>query len=301
MEWYQLEYFQTVARMQHFTQAAEKLSISQPALSRSISHLEQELGTKLFDRRGRRVVLNGYGKAFLEYVEQALQSVEDGKRKVRELLGVAHGTVSLAFLHTLGAHLVPHLIEGFCKQYPTVQFNLSQNITEILIDQLQGGEIDLCLCLQPESQSQIRWNRLYSEELYVVVPKNHSLSRRRSIRLADIANEPFISLKRGIGLRGITDRLFEQAGFEPKIAFEGEEIPTIAGLVGVGLGVSLIPAVPGLDYSRLSLLPVTEPVCRRDIGLSWIEGRELTMAAARFRDYVLNWARQDNVTPRHLE
>ncbi len=291
MEWYQLEYFQIVARTEHFTQAAEKLSISQPALSRSISNLERELGTELFDRHGRRITLNGYGKAFLEYVELALQNVEDGKRKVQELLGVARGTISLAFLHTLGVHLVPDLVEGFYKKYPNVQFELSQNVTEILIEQLQSGTIDLCLSLPPDPRLKIQWYQLFSEELYVIVPKNHPLAGHKSIRLIEIAEEPFICLKHGIGLRGITDNLCTQAGFEPKIAFEGEEIPTIVGLVSVGLGVSLIPSVPGLDFSRVSLLRVTEPISGRDIGIAWIENRNISMAAERFRDYVLDRAK----------
>src|SRR5579875_2690206 len=121
MELHQLAYFRTVARTQHFTQAAEQLAISQPALSRAIANLEQELGIPLFDRRGRSVVLNSYGKAFLQYVDQAVQSLAEGKEKIEELLGQAEGTVSLAFLHTLGVHIVPELIGAFHKLHPDVR------------------------------------------------------------------------------------------------------------------------------------------------------------------------------------
>lgn len=289
MEWHQLVYFRTVARISHFTQAAEQLSISQPALSRSITQLEQELGTQLFDRRrGRSVVLNAYGKVFLTYVEQAFQNLQEGKQRIEEMMGIAHGTVSLAFLHTLGVHLVPDLVGGFHKQYPEIKFQLTQNTSEVMPHQLESGDIDLCLCLEPKSKPNIRWQQLYSEELYVIVPLNHHLAKRTAIRLADVAEEPFISLKRGIGLRAITDALCAQAGFDPKIAFEGEEIPTIAGLVGAGLGVSLVPSLTKFDPARTSLLRVTAPICRRDIGIAWIDGRKLSLAAERFKDFVLD-------------
>lgn len=291
MEWSQLEYFQVVARTQHFTQAAAELSLSQPALSRSMAGLEHELGTPLFDRQGRNVVLNSYGKVFLEYVEEALRAVQEGKERIQEMLGIARQSVSLAFLPTLGVDFVPKLVNGFYADHPDVQFHLWQNPHETVVAQLENGEIDLGLCLAPPKDSKLEWHALFSEELYVIVPSGHPLALQGSIRLADIADEPFVGLKHSTGLRNITDELFEQAGITPRITFEGEEVPTIAGLVGAGLGVSMIPNWSGLDLSSVKLLQVSAPICSRTIGLATMANRKLSDVAQRLKEHILRTER----------
>ncbi|MBT2673194.1 LysR family transcriptional regulator [Streptomyces sp. ISL-14] len=107
MDWHQINYFQKVASVQHITRAAEQLSISQPALSRSISKLEDELGVQLFDRKGRNIYLNRYGKMFLNRVEQSIKQIEIGKQEIWDEIHPDHGTISLSFLPSLGIHVVP--------------------------------------------------------------------------------------------------------------------------------------------------------------------------------------------------
>lgn len=99
MEWDQINYFQTVANVQHITKAAKLLSISQPALSRSIARLEDELGVQLFDRKGRNIYLNRYGKMFLHRVEQSIKQIELGKQEIRDEIHPDNGTISLSFCH----------------------------------------------------------------------------------------------------------------------------------------------------------------------------------------------------------
>ncbi|GMA60072.1 LysR family transcriptional regulator [Alicyclobacillus fastidiosus] len=289
MDWSKLEYFRTVARTQHFTRAAELLSLSQPALSRAMASLEQELGTTLFDRQGRNVVLNEYGKTFLEYVEKALRTMDEGKTKIQEMLGVSNRSVSLAFLPTLGLGYVPQLVKEFNRDHPDVQIQLWQNPHETIIKQLKTGDIDLGLCLSPVKESNLDWRELFSEELYVIVPTDHRLASKDFVQLTDIADEPFIGMKHGTGLRIVMDELFDQAGFSPRIAFEGEEVPTIAGLVGAGLGVSLTPYWSGLDLSSVRLLRVSEPVCRRTIGIAWVADKELSLVAMNLKEHILEY------------
>ena len=120
MEWEQLEYFQTLARIQHVTKAAETLSITQPALSRSIVRLENHLGVPLFDRQGRSIKLNKYGEIFLKTVDSMIREYTEGKEEIQSLLKPDQGEVSLGFLHTLGTTIVPNLIGTFKDNYPTV-------------------------------------------------------------------------------------------------------------------------------------------------------------------------------------
>lgn len=287
MEWHQLEYFKRVAQLQHITHAAEQLSISQPALSRSISKLEEELGFPLFERRGKHVLLNRYGTIFLQYVERSMQEIAEGKQVINDLIHPNHGSVSLSFLHSLGSNLVPSLLSKFRSFHPHIQFKLYQNATNLLLEQLEAGEVDLCLCSPVTKKDYMEWEPLFKEELFIVVPLDHRLARRTSIRLEEIAHDPVITFKKDYGLRLLTDHLFNKAGLNPFVTFEGEEIMTVAGLVEANLGVALIPHLSGLDNTNLSFLPVSEPLCQRMIGIAWARGRYLSPAARQFLNFVL--------------
>lgn len=288
MEWQQLEYFQAVASLQHMTLAAERLKLSQPALSRSIARLETELGVPLFERRGRSIVLNRYGERFLVHASHILQEYEESKREIQDLISPDTGEISLGFLHTLGASSIPDLIKGFCRTRPSITFKLHQNSTQELIHQLIAGEIDLCMSSCPEDNPQIKWTHLWSEELYVIVPVDHRLASAKIIPLKEIADEPIISFKKGYGIRKRADDLFEEAGINPTMTFEGEEVHTVIGLVSSGLGVALIPDSKGIDRKKIAVLQVSAPVCQRMIGISSIKGRYLSPAAVGFEQFVIH-------------
>jgi len=294
MELQQLKYFQTVARLQHFTHAAEELFISQPSLSRAIANLEEELGAPLFDRLGRQVRLNRLGRTFLRRVERIFVELEEGKHEVADLIGPERGVVTFAFLHTVGARLLPGLLSSFRAQHPHIDFRLSQNSAGLMLQQLEEGEIDLCIASPSYQKAGIGWVNLMTEELFLAVPPNHPLAGRGSVRLIEVAEENFISLKPANGIRQITDNLCRQAGFEPKIAFEGEEMNTARGLVAAGLGVSLVPelAWQGISDPLPARLRIEEPLCQRTIGLAWMEERYLSAAARLFRTFIIDYFAQ---------
>lgn len=289
MEWQQLEYFRVVAKTEHFTLAAAHLSISQPTLSRSIAKLESELGTPLFDRVGRRVILNGAGIVFLPYVEQALGAMEVGKQEVQEVLHITQGTVSLGFFTTVGLSVVPELIRQFRTQYPYVSFQLTQNVKmDALFTQLKLGSFDLALCVSPADRHCLEWVQLFSEDLHVLIPSQHHLAGASSVNLMDLRNEPFILLKNGIEFRKLTDKLFLEAGFNPTVAFEGEELSMVVALVGAGLGVSIVPAITPIDVRTTLMLPIATPPSKsRAVGIGWKKDSNLSIAAKRFRDFTV--------------
>jgi len=286
VEWHQLEYFREVARQQHFTQAARQLAISQPALSRSIARLERELGVPPFDRTGRSIRLNRYGKTFLTRVERAFSEVAEGQRELADMVGPARGTVAIGFIHILGTQLLPILLRGFRSKYPAIDFKLFQGSTAALLEQLTAGDTDLCLMATHPERPDLEWERLFEEEIYAVVPPDHRLAGRESVRLTELASEPFITFKPGWGLRQLNDELCLQAGFSPRTTFEGEEVATVHGLVAAGLGVALIPRSPAPREARASWLHVTEPRCQRTIGVAWIRDRYLSAVATQFRNFV---------------
>ncbi|MGN7304452.1 LysR family transcriptional regulator [Bacillus subtilis] len=288
MEWEQLEYFQTLARMQHVTKAAKSLSITQPALSRSIARLENHLGVPLFDRQGRSISLNQYGHIFLRRVQAMMKEYTEGKEEIQALLKPDQGVVSLGFLHTLGTTLVPDLIGSFQQEYSNISFQLKQNHSYWLLERLKSGDLDLCLLASIKPENPIQWIKLWSEELFVFVPNDHPLASRESITLNEIAGERFILLKKGYALRMTVDELFEKADIQPNIMFEGEEAATAAGFVAAGLGISILPDLKGLDQSKITKIRVSWSECQRVIGIAWIKGRFLSPVAETFKQYVIS-------------
>lgn len=288
MEWNQLQYFQAVAQLEHFTRASETLSVSQPTLSRAIARLEKEIGVPLFDREGRTVSLNRYGQIFLNRVNRGMQEITDGIEEIQKLVDCSDGSISLGFLPSQGSSLVPDLLRLFRKDYPTIRFQLYQNITNNILDQLESSKLDFCICTEPFSHKNVKWIPLSTEELFVIVPKEHPLAQKSIIKLKDLAEESFITFKRELTLAEMTDRFFREAGFIPKVTFEGEEVGTIAGLVAANLGIALIPHSKGLDMTEIAQLQISEPVCQRIIGLAWIKNRYMSPAALRFQEFVQN-------------
>ncbi|MCC2928384.1 LysR family transcriptional regulator [Bacillus sp. LBG-1-113] len=288
MEWEQLEYFQTLARIQHVTKAAETLSITQPALSRSIVRLENYLGVPLFDRQGRSITLNKYGERFLKRVDSIMKEFTEGREEIQSLLQPDQGEVSLGFLHTLGTTIVPNLIGAFKDQYPNVHFQLNQSHSNQLLDKLKSGELDLCLLASFPVESNIMWKPLWKEELFLFLPKHHVLATRQEITLNEIATEPFVLMKEGFALRVTIDHIFEQVNITPNIVFEGEEAATIAGFVAAGLGVSILPDFKGLDQTNIAKVRISWPRFERAVGISWIGGKYLSPVAENFKQYIIN-------------
>ncbi|MER8184083.1 LysR family transcriptional regulator [Kitasatospora sp. NPDC094015] len=283
----QLAQFAAVARLEHVTQAAQLLDMPQPTLSRAVARLEAELGVDLLARQGRTVRLTRAGRLLLGSVERALAELEQGAEAARAEADPEAGRVAFGFLHTMGTDAVPALLRGFRADHPRVRFQLVQDYVAAMLDRLRAGELDLCLVSPLPDAPDLVARPLDEQQLHLAVPADHRLAGRRRIRLAEVAQEPFVAVEEGYGLRLITDGFCAEAGFTPRIAFEGEEAETLRGLVAAGLGVALLPPAlvprPGVVE-----LEVTAPRTRRAIGLAWVAGRAWTPPVAAFRDFVLS-------------
>lgn len=281
-----LIYFQTVAKYENMSRAAETLHISQPALSKSIAMLEEYLGVELFDRNGRSIKLNRYGKFFLERTNLILKEIERAKEDLTNLVTPDVGEVSLGFMHTLGLEVIPSLMMKVKKRFPHMRFQLTQSNSSVIMKKLEMGELDICLVSSLETSKDVHWEKLWEEELFLIVPKQHPLKNRKKVKLAEFAKEPFISIKKGNSLRKYVDEIFKREGFQLNVAFEGEEVHTIAGLVESGLGVSLIPHIKGLDQYNVHIIQVDAKDCKREIGLSYLKNRYMSGAVKQFIEYV---------------
>jgi len=264
----QLEYFICIAEEENFTNAAKKMFVSQPNLSKSIRLLENDLGVPLFNRKPRTTTLNRYGKYFYTEIKQALNILENAENVVKEMINPFSGTINLSFIHTLGNTLIPQIISEYQSKFPDVKFNLLQSSTDVLLEDLLSGGADFCFLMDREFPEGIEYFQLYSEELFVVLPKNHPLAYLKKIDLIDLKDENFVSFKLGIGLRNSIDRICNEAGFKPNTVFECQEVGTVVGFVEEGLGVSLVPNLKGLKHLQIAMIPFTNKVNLRNINLA---------------------------------
>lgn len=287
MDFNQLKYFQVLANIKHFTKAAKQISISQSALSRSISKLEDELGITLFNRQNGNIHLTQQGQKFLIHTERILREMDTALNEINLAEQPGHGVVNLSFTHSIGGYFLPIILREFNKAYPDIKVKLNQHNTAYLIHQLSEGKNDLCLCPAILNSENLAWEYLWSEELFAVVPDVHPLADRESVTLQELESYPFITLKPSYSLRILVDQFLEVANSHPNIVFEGDDISTVANLVAANLGVSLIPCIPTNEYAGIKYLSVSFPICQRAIGIAWNTTQQLSDEAITFQQFTL--------------
>jgi LysR family transcriptional activator of glutamate synthase operon len=286
----QLDAFLKVAQEGNVTRAAKKLYTTQPALSRQIQKLEEELGAPLFDRSKRGMRLTAVGETFLQYVQRGFGQFDAGRQAVRDLLGPEHGHIRMAFMPAVGADLLPEALATYRGRYPNVQFTLRQSTTLEMLRWLQAGEIELCVATAlPYSREmpELTGTPLLVEELYAALPPDHRCAGVAAIDLQDLANDRFVLVRSGSGLRRVIEAACQRVGFLPQIAVEGEDLATVRGLVAAGLGVSLLPGLALHEWGRLR--PAIVPLRNGPtwtVEVVWHIDRYLPVAARTFRDFL---------------
>ena len=292
MELRQLHYFVKVAQKEHVTQAAEELHVAQSAVSRQIHQLEEELGVKLFVQKGRNVQLTPVGHLFLKRAEVILADLEKAVVEIHEFLDPERGEIRLGFPHSLGISLIPQVVAAFRKLYPNVRFRFRQGMYPLLIRDLVQGDIDLAFISPfPKEHELVSGEVVLSEQLFAILPPNHPLAAEEEIELSQLSEETFVLFSEGYSLRPIVVDACKEAGFTPKIGFEGEETDTIRGLVAAGMGVSLLPEM-ALHYTgplQAVKVPLSYPEVSRTIGLIHRTNEKLPLVANLFHKFLLGY------------
>lgn len=288
-----------LGRTEHVTETAELLGVPQSTVSRALVRASAAVGTELLVRDGRGVRLTPAARSLLPYIERALTEFQAGLDLVRNESDVVRGRISVSFQHTFGESTLPLLISAFRSRHPGAVFTLSQGARDSCLAELAAGESDLALTAPMATPGRNLLSApLYREPLRLVVHHTHALAGRSVASVADIRPEPFVALGPGYGMRSLTDALFREAGYRPRIAFESQDSHTVRGLVSAGLGVSILPPggdAPGRNVSAETgnlgwvEVPLDSALAFREVGLSWRQRKaEVEPAAVRlFRDMVL--------------
>ena len=289
LELRQIKYFIEVAKREHVTEAANKLHVAQSAVSRQIFNLEEELGVDLFIREGRTVRLTRIGKVFLEHMERAINVIDDAKQVVEEYVDPEKGTIHIGFSASLASYILPTAIYYFRRQYPDVKFELNQDSYKELIEAVIKGDINIAILGPiPTEKDKIKSSVLFTEDIVALLPANHPMADRSSIKLNELRNESFVLFPEGFILRDVIMEGCIQRGFRPRVSFEGKDLDAIKGLVSAGLGVTLIPEVTLVDcLPRATVrIPVIEPNLNRSVGAIIPRERELLPTEKLFYTFI---------------
>ncbi|HSV45678.1 MAG TPA: LysR family transcriptional regulator [Ramlibacter sp.] len=286
MDLKRLRHFNVLAETLNFSRAAERLHIAQPALSVSIQKLENELGTKLFERLPSGVILTLAGQAALVEARRLLYHGEQLMRSVRAAADGTGGRLRIGFVGSATYRLIPALIPSFRAQYPDVELVLREATSAAIMAMLHEEAFDLGIVRTPLLQAHgATLLTLQRDRFVAALPADHPLAQREQLALADLAGEAFImySAPDAAGLHAHAMSAFDAAGFAPHIAQEATQVPTVVALVGSGLGIALVPEVmrahgtPGVVYRDLTDIGGSET----SLALAYVAGSE-SPAAQRF-------------------
>jgi transcriptional regulator len=285
----QLQYFQTLAHVLHYTQAAAELHIAQPSLSYSIKELEKELGVKLFEKDSRHIKLTIYGEQFLPYAERILSMLDEGVNVLHQMAGSAQQIIRLGYFHSISASLIPSIMLDIYgqDQNQNIRFQFAEAASFDLFQMLKKGELDFSFCLHQDEE--LESVVVMRQPLYLAVPEHHPLAKRESVTFQDFAREPVVMLDKPSNLRTQLDRVYAKNGLTPNVVFEVRECNAALQYVALHFGVSVLPRVPAMENERVVVLPISDedPAFIRTVYFSWMKGRPLSPAAKRVRDHII--------------
>ena len=291
----QLYYFKTLAELEHYTKAAEKLNISQPTLSHSISAMEKELGANLFEKQGRNVVLTKYGRIYMFYVENALTQLELGKNQIERLVSEGGGHVGLAYMTSVGTNYVPDTIAGFLSdpQNKNISFSCYEGNTKTLLYNLKREKYDLVFCSKVEEETHVEFIPVFEQSLVVIVPEGHPLEERGKVTVQDICPYPLVSYTKESGMRRLIDDMFAKAQIMPNIFCQFEDVNSMAGLVAGNQGIAIVTDSGALDNYKVKKLELDTPHSRRMVYLAYVLNRYLPPAVEQFKDFIIQGTREN--------
>ncbi|MGZ4198495.1 MAG: LysR family transcriptional regulator [Solirubrobacteraceae bacterium] len=285
MDLRQLRYLVALADERHFTRAAEREHIAQPALSQQIRRLEEEVGVALVERTTRKVSITEAGELLVARARRILSELSAAQAELEALRGILTGHVSVGAMHTMGPVDVSLALAIFHQRHPGVELTVLEQSSEELAEMLRDDVLDLAyLSVTERIESHgLGLHQLVSEELVVILPRSHPLAKQSGVRMSELAGEQFISYREGSRLRELLNRAAREADFDPQVMLESNESRRIRRLVARGMGVAILPRSDTEGSgAEVAVVNLDKPALTRDITLAWRQGRRQPPAVAEF-------------------
>lgn len=295
MEITQLQYFRTVAETGSFTRAAEKLHMTQSALSKSIARLEEEIGVRLFEREGNRITLNRFGQQFLRDSEPVMRQLSDCVRSVREMAGLEQGDVRIAISKDV---FVDHIVQQFLHEHPNASVHCYLLTPDQIKEALEKGVIDLAITTLRPIGTDLLWQDLYRDRLEVLVGRTHPLAGASALHLEQLRNERFIVTNSNYNMDNVIHNLCVMSGFEPRIMYEGTTNDMPMQFIDDGSAVMITPRSISLGVGqilpkndRILRIPLIDdfPEMRKTMGVAFKQGHYQSAATQEFYDQLVEF------------
>lgn len=280
--------FIAVAERRSFSEAAEQLGMSQPALSRTIRQMEEMLGARLFDRDTRNVALAPAGRELLPIAARIVREFDAGFSDLARFVSGQRGRITIATLPSMAAVLLPGAIARFRQTRPDVDFQILDALSGTVQDAVLRGEAEIGLTARPPPDRDLTFHPLLSDEFGVVCRRDDALARLERATWDVFTGRPFIAMSAGSSVRTITDAAFLQIGLAVAPLFECAFLATARALVNAGLGITALPGltVPLMAETGLVWRPLVEPSFRRSLGVVRRTGASLTPAVRDFMTFL---------------
>ena len=283
MELAKLRYFYVAAKHQHITKAAEEIHIAQPALTKAIKLLEEELDAPLFYKKGRNIHLTPYGEYLKNKLENIFSLLDGIPEEIEHLKSETRKTVKINVL--AASTIVTDAVVSYKKKNHDVIFQLIQNETET--------DCDVSVTLHTANSSTLppfKTKQVLEEKIYLAVPKNSPFAQQTSIQLQDMKNEDFVHLAGSRLFRSVCDQFCAYAGFKPHTAFESDSPLAVKNIIAANAGVGFWPEFSwGKASSDVVLLPISQPICQRELIIGLHENHSASAYTTDFYEFLLKF------------
>lgn len=281
----------TLHKVGGFRLAAQELKLSASALSRLISRLEDEIGSKLFDRDTRNVTITSQGKAFIRMAEQIINVSTNAELEFNAFLAARSGKLTIAGLPSLTAGLIPPLLRQFSEKNPNIDVNIMDILSIHVVQAVLQNKADLGLTSGTiDTREQVSFLPLTEDEFVAVGNANGYLKEERTYNLSELISQPFIAMSPGSGVRDLVNAACMQMDLSFTPRYEVSHLATAGALISEGLGISVLPTMtlPVLGASNIVCRPISNFSFKRRIGVIWRSGKNLSPAATEFLKIVRN-------------
>lgn len=290
-----LRLFIQVAKSSSFSETARAAAVSQPALSRTIRLLEEELGVRLFDRDTRNVRLTSAGEMLLPAVERLVRDFEDTFSALEQSFSGERGHVGIGALPSVAAKMLPSALADFCAAYPQIELTVHDGLSGNLYQQMLDRQVDLAILTPPDRADLFDFTAMLDDECVLVSRVGDLPARHRPYLWTVFADHPFIAMAPHSSVRRITDIALAQAKVDAKPRFECAQLATVGGFIVAGLGISALPrsTLPLLNQSEIAVHTLSDPLVSRQIGLAKPRQRSLSPPARLLEQHLLHYLAHD--------
>lgn len=288
MDTRQLAYFVQVAKDNSFTVAARNLHLSQPALSKMIKKLEEDLGVQLFDRSEHKMTLTDTGEKLFEEGQKLLLEMDSITEAIQDTKNLRTGNVSVGIPPVIGTSYFPPLIANFRQDYPGINLSIIENGAVTVYEMVEKGFVDLGLVILPELSDRIEYIPVTEDEVVLIVHNDHPLAEKEKVTFEDLKDESFALLNETFLLHHHVIKACREAGFEPNVYFKSSQWDFLTELVCLNQGVSILPRpiLARFNSKSIKQIPIDHPEMKWRIAIILKKNRYISFAAKKFIEYI---------------